>query len=318
MIQHSSGTDCAISAASAPEWLSDDPRMMEVFSLAEKFAGHRAPVVIEGEAGSGRKRLARRIHAQSLRADKPLVAVDCPSFPVPGEGAQILFHQVNGLPSGVATAALGGTLILEEVTGLKSDLQKQLLQMLQSGLDIRIIATTSRPLSQCSTQGTLLSELATRLNVAALKMPALRNRRLDLHKLSNELLAESARSAQAPVSHLNDLALQALHNHSWPGNIVELRAVLERAQAARPGAEIAVEDLGLNGQISLRTLVDVAALSVTDWLPGKTLGDIEKSVILSALQYHRGNRTHTARALGISIRTLRNKIADFRKVGIHV
>jgi DNA-binding NtrC family response regulator len=186
-------------------------------------------------------------------------------------------------------------------------------------VDVRIIATTNRNLADCVKENSFREDLFYRLNVVNLTLPPLRERLGDVRILSSHFMAVYATKNGKDLASFSPEALTRLETHVWPGNVRELENVIERAViTAKTGViaenEIYVERRELNAQIAH----DMAVQAEKSWNPGQTLDDIERNVILEALSYHHGNRTHTARALGISIRTLRNKLADYRRLGINV
>jgi two-component system response regulator FlrC len=252
--------------------------------------------------------------------------------------------------------AHGGTLLLDEISEIDIRLQAKLLRVLQEGevdriggrkpvpVDVRIIATTNRNLHECVRNGSFREDLYYRLNVVNFIMPSLRDRQCDIQPLAEHFIKFYANKNSRPVPRLNQEALSLLQMHNWPGNVRELENVIERAVITVNGDEILPSDLSIyrretrdedhlnrrvvnpttlskgnsSSKLAETTSQNTNALSNFSWSPGSTLEEIERRVILEALEFHKGNRTHTAKALGISIRTLRNKIADFKAMGIHV
>jgi transcriptional regulator with PAS, ATPase and Fis domain len=230
--------------------------------------------------------------------------------------------------------ANGGTLLLDEISEMDVRLQAKLLRAIQEGevdkiggrkpisIDVRIIATTNRNLAECVKQGKFREDLFYRLNVVSLTLPPLRERVGDIKVLSESFMEDYAQKNTKKLTGFQTEAMQLLESHVWPGNIRELENVIERAVITAKDAIISVQDIFIERrEISLKNsnLLNLYNLEKDKgWSPGRTLDDIERKVIIEALEYHQGNRTHTARALGISIRTLRNKIADYRKIGIYL
>jgi transcriptional regulator with PAS, ATPase and Fis domain len=168
-------------------------------------------------------------------------------------------------------------------------------------------------------QGAFREDLFYRLNVVNLTLPPLRERLGDVRVLSLEFMNKYSEKNQKKLSEYSAETLSMLESHVWPGNIRELENVIERAVITSQGNVIGVHDICIERrEISGYIAESMAEKMEKNWVPGRTLDDIERNVILEALQYHQGNRTHTAKALGISIRTLRNKIADYRRLGIEV
>jgi two-component system response regulator FlrC len=317
--------------------LTADQRMLEVIQLARNVAQSKATVLIQGESGTGKELVASLVHENSFRSNKPFIAINCAAIP-----ENLLESELFGYERGAFTGALsskagkfelsmGGTLLLDEISEMDIRLQAKLLRVIQEGevdkiggrrpipVDVRIIATTNRNLTDCIKQGTFREDLYYRLNVVNLTLPALRDRIGDVKVLSTEFVRLYAERNNKNVVGVSPGALALLESHVWPGNIRELENVIERAVITTRGSlvsevDICIERRNTSGAAVQKIMSDLER----SWVPGRTLDDIEKNVILEALQYHRGNRTHTARALGISIRTLRNKLSDYRKSGMVV
>ncbi len=312
------------------EILTSDRRMQDLIQLAKTVASSKATVMIQGESGTGKELMANLIHIHSTRATRPFVAINCAAIPENLLESE-LFGYERGAFTGAVTSKAGkfefansGTLLLDEISEMDIRLQAKLLRVIQEGeidriggrkpvsVDVRIIATTNRNLGDCVKEGKFREDLFYRLNVVNLTLPPLRERIGDVKLMSFHFMSQYAQKNGKTLIDITPSALGLLNSHTWPGNVRELENVIERAViTAKEGviteSEIYIERQN-NSQLELEKL---------NWVPGKTLNDIERNVILEALQYHHGNRTHTARALGISIRTLRNKLADYRKLGIH-
>ena len=323
------------------EIMTADRRMKELIGLAKTVASSRATVLIQGESGTGKELMASLVHESSTRAGKPFVAINCAAIP-----ENLLESELFGYERGAFTGAVsskagkfefanGGTILLDEISEMDIRLQAKLLRVIQEGevdriggrrpipVDVRIIATTNRSLPECVKEGTFREDLFYRLNVVNLTLPPLRERLGDVRILSELFMGIYAERNAKPVRGLSEAASQLLDSHTWPGNIRELENVIERAVITSQNGLIEVSDVALerrSGILSDQAGADSAQDSskAQSWMPGQTLDDIERGVILEALNYHEGNRTHTAKALGISIRTLRNKLADYRLLGIHV
>ena len=319
------------------EILTADHRMGEVIQLAKTVAPSKATVLIQGESGTGKELIANLIHNQSTRIGKPFVAINCAAIP-----DNLLESELFGYERGAFTGAVtskagkfeqanGGTLLLDEISEMDIRLQAKLLRVIQEGevdriggrkptpIDVRIIATTNRNLADCVKQGAFREDLFYRLNVVNLTLPPLRERLGDVRILTLNFMKQVAEKNGKQLNGCSPEAMSLLESHIWPGNIRELENVVERAVITCQDNRVEVRDIFIERRPVLGEMVEnLSAKADKNWAPGKTLDDIEKEVILDALQYHHGNRTHTANALGISIRTLRNKIADYRKLGIHV
>jgi two-component system, response regulator FlrC len=319
------------------EILTADHRMKEMIQLAKTVAGSKATVLIQGASGTGKELVASLIHANSTRAQRPFVAINCAAIP-----ENLLESELFGYERGAFTGAVtskagkfefanGGTLLLDEISEMDIRLQAKLLRVIQEGevdriggrkpvpVDVRIIATTNRNLAECVRDGSFRQDLFYRLNVVNLTLPLLSERIGDVGLLSQAFMTGyGARSGKA-LKGFTPEALGLLESHNWPGNVRELENVIERAVLTATGELIRETDVHIERPARMPEMDEDALVQASkSWEPGRTLDDIEKSVILEALKYHQGNRTHTARALGISIRTLRNKLADYRRDGLVV
>jgi len=312
--------------------------MRELIGLAGTVAQSKATVLIQGDSGTGKELMAALIHEKSNRASRPFVAINCAAIP-----ENLLESELFGYERGAFTGAVsshagkfelanGGTILLDEISEIDVRLQAKLLRVIQEGqvdriggrkpvqVDVRIVATTNRNLAEAVRNGEFREDLYYRLNVVNFSMPPLRERTGDVRLLAAYFLQIYARKNDRFLAGFSDEALQLLDTHSWPGNVRELENVVERAVITAAGERITARDL----QILSRPGTPTATIDLAEppgnatWIPGQTLDDIERRVIMDALSYHKGNRTHTAKALGISIRTLRNKLADFRKMGIYL
>jgi two-component system response regulator FlrC len=290
----------------APVELSSlDHGYLELMQLCETVAKSRASCLIQGESGSGKKTLAQYIHLKSQRANKPFQIFNCKELSL-GEQETEFKKSLD--------AARGGTLLIAEASRMSNVAQGRLFQAMQEGLDIRFIATSSRSLAQLVKQNEFREDLYYRLNVVNLKIPSLTERMLDIEMLSQNFARKwSDVHGKAEPKFTAD-AVQMLTAQRWPGNIRELESVIERAVLLNLTGEIRARDLQIAPQAA--PIAEVQ-MSNTAWKPGRTLDEIERNVILDALKHHDGNRTHTAKALGISIRTLRNKLAEYRVMGIN-
>ena len=283
---------------------SVDRQYNELLSLAQTVAGSKASVLILGETGTGKRTLARFIHEKSTRASKPYFMMNCRETAV-GEQEAVF--------TGLVSQATGSTLILAEVWKLSPLVQVKLVDLIQKGADIRIVATSSRSLSGLVRNGDFKEELFYRLNVVNLKVPNLQERLGDIEVLAKAMVSRFSAAQGRNDLVLSEEAVLLLNSHRWAGNIRELESVCERAVLLAEGVEVRAKDIQFQGQLESGPRGDGNAAI---WKPGRTLDEIERTVILEALKHFSGNRTHTAKALGISIRTLRNKLAEFRVMGI--
>jgi DNA-binding NtrC family response regulator len=302
--------------------ITRDPTMLKVLDIAESVACSRAPVLVEGESGTGKELLARLIHDRSHRRTKPFVAVNCAALP-----ADLLESELFGHEKGAFTGAVGrkvgkfelangGTILLDEISEMQIGLQAKLLRVLQEyevdrvggwrpvPVDVRVVATTNCRLVNLVERGRFREDLYYRLSVIPLTLPPLRERQADIELLVDHFLAKFG--AEHPAVLLPE-ARQWLLARRWRGNVRELENAIERAALLARGRPI--------------TLVDVTGAEIaaprepTRSLAGMTVAEVERRLILDTLQQTSNNRTRAARQLGISIRTLRNKLAEYRAGG---
>ncbi len=319
--------------------ITADRRMRDLIQLAKTVAQSKATVLIQGESGTGKELMASLIHKSSNRRIRPFVAINCAAIP-----ENLLESELFGYERGAFTGAVsskagkfelanGGTLLLDEISEMDIRLQAKLLRVIQQGevdriggrrpipIDVRLVATTNKNLSDCVKEGIFREDLYYRLNVVSFTLPALRDRIGDIGLLADHFIKQISEKNNKELFGISDAAIARLNEYKWPGNIRELQNVVERAAITARGKTIEAIDISIDGQRpdqSEETESGEIQFEKVNWSPGQTLDDVERHVILEALDFHNGNRTHTARALGISIRTLRNKLADYRKIGIHV
>ncbi|RDV03192.1 sigma-54-dependent transcriptional regulator FlbD [Undibacter mobilis] len=318
-----------------------DEAMAAVVKLAQQVAGSEASVLITGESGTGKEVLARFVHSRSQRAKKPFISVNCAAIP-----ENLLESELFGHEKGAFTGALarrigkfeeanGGTLLLDEISEMDVRLQAKLLRAIQERVidrvgggkpvpvDIRIIATSNRNLAEAVRAGQFREDLMFRLNVVNLKIPPLRERPADIPELATYFIKKYSDANNLPVRPLSDEARRALNHTRWPGNVRELENTLHRAVILSTGAEIGVDGIlspdGARLDSSHGTNVaEQAAMTaeqVTRNLVGRTVAEVERDLILETLRHCLGNRTHAANILGISIRTLRNKLNEYSADG---
>ena len=319
------------------EILTHDRRMRDLIQLAKTVAQSKATILIQGESGTGKELVSNLIHENSSRNGRPLIAINCAAIPENLLESE-LFGYERGAFTGAVTAksgkfelANGGTLLLDEISEMDIRLQAKLLRVIQEGevdriggrrpipVDVRLVATTNRSLAQCVQDGSFREDLFYRLNVVNLTLPPLRERIGDVDLISKYLVEQYAKKNLKNIVGITPEAVTLLQSHQWPGNVRELENVIERAVITTIDNQLGIKDLVIDRPKNEATASGQTGLEAEKkWIPGKTLDDIERNVIIEALQYHQGNRTHTAKALGISIRTLRNKISDYKQLGINL
>lgn len=296
------------------------PAWLHSLERARRAAATDADVLIEAESGTGKELLARLIHDSSARRNQPFVAVNCAAFPETLLESE-LFGHAKGAFTGAAgekpgkfELAHGGTLLLDEVGEMPLSLQPKLLRALQEReidrlgdtrsirVDIRVIATTNRPLEPMVQMGTFRADLFYRLNVIPLALPPLRERKEDIVLMAEHFSRLYATSGSAPV--LTAELLRRLEDHAWPGNVRELANLMRRIVALAPGQEIGPEALDGSG-------LSQGAPPADRLEPGLSLEHVEKRLFELTLDATLGNRSRAAEMLGVSLRTVRNKIREY-------
>ncbi len=319
-----------------------DDAMASVVKLAEQVAPSEASVLITGESGTGKEVIARHVHKCSNRASKPFISINCAAIPEHLLESELFGHEKGAFTGAVARRigkfeeADGGTLLLDEISEMDVRLQAKLLRAIQERVidrvggtrpvpvNIRILATSNRDLAESVRQGQFREDLLFRLNVVNLKLPALRERPADILELALFFIKHYSEANGVPVRPLAVEARQALMSNPWPGNVRELENTMHRAVLLASGPEIGVEAIRMPDGTPLTVSRGVAewaaqaAEAVTRSFVGRTVADVERDLILDTLDHCLGNRTHAAKILGISIRTLRNKLNQYTDEGISV
>jgi DNA-binding NtrC family response regulator len=314
-----------MSLGDAGTMVSRSPEMRRLLDLLERIAPSSSSVLITGESGSGKDFVAETLHEMSGRSKAPFVAVNCPAIPETLLESE-LFGHVRGAFTGALTEraglfehAAGGTLFLDEITEMAPSLQAKLLRVLETRrfrrvggrdeqlADFRIFAATNRNPEEAVQSGRLREDLYYRLNVFRITVPSLRQRREDIAPLAARFIASYAEQEGRQVEGLSNAALAALEAHDWPGNVRELRNAIERAVVLARGPVIEFEDL----PEPLRRPPARRALSASTAV--EPLEDVERKAILHALRAFEHNKTRAARALGISLKTLHNKLKRYAK-----
>jgi DNA-binding NtrC family response regulator len=329
----------------AREMIYRDDAMAHVVKLAQQIATSEASVLITGESGTGKEVLARYVHTRSHRAKKPFITINCAAIPEQLLESELFGHEKGSFTGAVARRigkfeeATGGTLLLDEISEMDVRLQAKLLRAIQERVidrvggtrpvpvDIRIIATSNRNLADAAREGKFREDLLFRLNVVNLKIPPLRERPSDVIELASFFAKKYAEANGVPVRPLAAEARKALSIHRWPGNVRELENTIHRAVLLSSGVEIGVDGIltpdgaRLDQARSAPGAVAHAALAaeqVTRSLVGRTVADVERDLILETLKHCLGNRTHASNILGISIRTLRNKLNEYASDGVPI
>ena len=332
-------------ARESSEFLFRDPAMERVVRMADQIAGSDASILITGESGTGKEVIAKYVHARSKRANKPFISVNCAAIPEALLESELFGHEKGAFTGAIARRigkfeeASGGTLLLDEISEMDIRLQAKLLRAIQERLidrvgggkpvpvDIRILATSNRNLADAVREGSFREDLLFRLNVVNLKLPALRDRPGDIAALSEHFVAKYAKANGLPPRELSPEARDALLKAPWPGNVRELENTLHRAVLLSSGDTIGPEAIVLPDGMGLAEAAAANSLSaqlaqtaqtMSVALVGRTVADVERDLILDTLDHTLGNRTHAANILGISIRTLRNKLNQYADEGTRV
>jgi two-component system response regulator FlrC len=305
-------------------FVTSDPEMRSTLDLARSVSASDATILIEGESGTGKELLARLIHQASPRRNRELVTVNCAALPS-GLLESELFGHERGAFTGALSRSIGKfelahrtTLLLDEIGELEFPLQAKLLRVLQEKevqrvgaprpvpVDFRLVATTNRDLAEEVRTQRFREDLFYRLQVLPIRLKPLREHPQDVLVLVDHFLRHQARRGR-PLPVISPDALEMLCQHDWPGNVRELENLIERLVLTRPHQEVSANDLGLAPRQRTTTAPDRRGA-----FPGiQTLREMERWMILETLKRLEGNRTRAARELGISLRTLRNKINEY-------
>ncbi len=319
-----------------------DPALAAILRLADQIAPSEASILITGESGTGKEVMARYVHRKSKRADMPFISVNCAAIPENLLESELFGHEKGAFTGAVARRigkfeeANGGTLLLDEISEIDVRLQAKLLRALQEReidrigggksvkVNIRVIATSNRNLQAAVLDGSFREDLFYRLNVMNLVIPPLRDRPADISALADFFVSKYAKANGLPHKVLAPESMRLLQSHQWKGNVRELENTIHRALLLSHETEIEPSVIvlpdGTSPQFSGRAM-DSAAMAASTaevtarGLVGRTVADVEQDLILNTLHHCLGNRTHAANILGISIRTLRNKLHAYRDSG---
>ena len=319
-----------------------DQIMAKVVKLAEQIASSDASVLITGESGTGKEVMAHFIHEKSKRSQAPFISVNCAAIP-----ENLLESELFGHEKGAFTGALarrigkfeeadGGTLLLDEITEMHPRLQAKLLRAIQEReidrvggtkpvkVNIRLLATSNRNMLQAVKEGIFREDLYFRLNVVAIEIPPLRERKNDLSILAKHFVKKYSEINGLDAKQLGQEAHAKLMVQMWRGNVRELENVIHRAVLLSESNIICEDDIHLPQSesamvsTSIQTEISEAKSVKNPGGVGLTVAEVERDLILNTLTHCSGNRTHAATILGISIRTLRNKIRQYRDDGMKV
>jgi len=328
----STDEETALRPGGEREILTRDAKIQSILELLKNVSKSRSSVLIQGDSGTGKELLARYVHRMSPRRSKPFVAVNCAAIP-----ANLLESEMFGYEKGAFTGAAlrrvgkfeladGGTLLLDEISEMDMQLQAKLLRAIQESeidrlggkapvsVDVRIIATTNADLKKRIADKTFREDLFYRLNVIPVKIPPLRERRGDILFLAEHFLEKFSELSGRKKPRLAEESIAVLERYPWPGNVRELENVIERAVLICKGDQVLPDHLFMEevdgGQAALETSERFSGAS----RPGEalTLREMEKALIFDTLKKAKGNKTRASQLLGISVRTMRNKLNEYK------
>jgi DNA-binding NtrC family response regulator len=327
-VMHAGRTASRPEASDSGSIVGRAPQLLRALERARAAASTDADVLVEAESGTGKELLARFIHDASHRRQRPFIAVNCAAVPEHLLESE-LFGHARGAFTGATNAkagkfemADGGTLLLDEIGEMPLNLQPKLLRALQEReferlgetrsikVDIRVIATTNVELGAMVDEGKFRSDLYYRLNVIPLSLPALRERAGDIALLAHFFAEKFAAKAGMPMPQLSVEFLERLQAHSWPGNVRELGNFMRRVCSLHPG--VLLDGDCFDQEFQTRTKpIPVPAVSAPLVIPGAPIRQLERAHLENTLAMTQGNRTLAAEMLGISIRTMRNRIREY-------
>jgi two-component system response regulator FlrC len=318
-----------------------DPAMTALMRRVEDVASSSATVLISGESGTGKELVAAHLHRSSRRHGGAFVALNCAAVPDVLLESELFGHE-RGVFFGATSrrigkfeAASGGTLLLDQIGEMDLRMQAKVLRAVERReidriggdgpvrIDVRIVATTNRDLQKEVRLGRFRADLLFRLNVIMLRVPSLRERPTDLPALADFFVRKFAHANGRPAGTISPKALAVLQRHIWPGNVRELENVMHRAVLTETGSSIMPSALDIDAFDASDELGEAVATHPTEALTvmpttGRTIEAVEKDMILETLCDRKGNRSQTATVLGISIRTLRNKLHEYERSGTRI
>ncbi|HEY4542833.1 MAG TPA: sigma-54 dependent transcriptional regulator [Noviherbaspirillum sp.] len=310
-------------AARAEQMVGRSPVMKQLYQQIERVAVTDATVLLVGESGTGKEVAAHAIHAASKRSDKPFVAVNCGAIPAHLIEAALFGHEKGSFTgavrqqAGYFETASGGTLFLDEITEMPIEMQVKLLRVLETGaflrvggdeevrVDVRVVAATNRELESAVKQGKLREDLMYRLAVFPVRIPPLRERGEDIEVLAQHFLQVQNEEAKTS-KRFSRSALEVMRTYSWPGNVRELKNVVQRAFI------LGTDTLDIEDCLSeVGTRKPSEQDGYLNFFVGTPLADAQREIILATLRHYSGNKRLTAEALGISLKTLYNRLKEY-------
>ena len=305
------------------EVITQDKTLLNVLGIAKKVASSTATILVTGESGTGKELLASFIHAHSNRDGEPYVAINCAALPEQLAESELFGHEKGAFTGAISKkigkfeSAAKGTLVLDEITEMALPLQAKLLRALQEReivrlganhpipIDARVVAVSNQNMKKAVASGAFREDLYYRLNVIPLTIPPLRERKNDIPLLADYFLKRFSAQNSTAMSHVSDQAMDLLMQQPWPGNVRELENTIERGVLIGSGTELLPAHLILETPMAEFCRKPPLAAGVT-------VREMEKELIFNTLDAVNDNRTHAAKMLGISIRTLRNKLNEYR------
>jgi len=323
-----------------------DPKLLALLERAKTVASSKATVLVLGESGTGKEVFARLIHQASDRREGPFVALNCAALPEGLLESELFGHEKGAFTGAIVTKkgkfelADGGTLLLDEIGEIPLHLQAKLLRVLQEEevdrlggkapvrIDVHVVATTNCDLKEAVAKGGFRQDLYYRLNVIPLRLPALRERQQDIPLLAAHFIEKYSCQYGRPVKKMSAAALARFLSYDWPGNVREMENMIERAvllgvdgelepwdfweEVERPAGLPTAAPISVAAAGAVASANEGAAIAVE----GQSLREVERQMIMQALRKTGDNRTHAAKILGISVRTLRNKLNEYRTQGV--
>ena len=313
-----------------------DKKTEAVLKMAKQIAPSEANVLLTGQSGTGKEIFSRFIHDNSKRANKKFVAINCAAIPETLLESELFGYEKGAFTGAVARRigkfeeASGGTLLLDEISETDIKIQAKLLRAIQEKeidriggkapikVDVRIIATSNRNLDECVKNGTFRQDLYYRLNVVNINIPPLKDRKDDIVVLAKHFVKKYSELNDLPIKEMTPQAEEKLLNYLWPGNVRELENTVHRAVLLSTGEKIDEDAVLLDDIDSIISAPQEGEVMGGGEFVGKTVASMERNLIIDTLKHTLGNRTVAANILGISIRTLRNKLKQYQEEGFDI
>jgi DNA-binding NtrC family response regulator len=314
--------------------IGNSRKMLELFDQLRLVASSKATVFIQGASGTGKELIARALHYNSPRRDKPFVKINCAALPEGLIESELFGHEKGAFTGAIKTTkgkfelADGGTLLMDEISEMHPLLQAKLLRVLQERefekigdartihIDVRIIATTNRDIHKYISEGKFREDLFFRLNVIPIIIPPLSERREDIPLLVEHFLRKYTEEHHRDITRISEEAMNYLYHQDWLGNVRELENAVERAVVLCEDKNLQMHHFFPEQLPKAQKETPTIHIALNNKIT--TIAEMEKQMILRALEEYKSNRTRAAEALGISIRTLRNKLREYRESGLDI